>query len=212
MDVCRDVARYVSTFFGSIVTIFGYFFCYFCSRENNIVYENYLTYHHIPCGAVLDRIRTKAHLTQRELALRSEIPYQRINDFIANRRRISPDNSLRLEKALGIDYQCFFYQIQTNYEIFLATNHISEHSQPDTTKFRKALFWDTDFETLDWQRNSKWIIQRVFEYGNENEIEETIRYYGKRKITKVLDSIKDSWNSENRNSNIKKYLGHEIEN
>ena len=176
------------------------------------MYEQYLTYHHIPCGAVLDRIRTKEHLTQRELASRSEIPYQRINDFIANRRRISPENSLKLEKALGVDYQCFFYQIQTNYEIFLATSHISEQPQPDKSRFRKALFWDTDFETLDWQRNAEWIIQRVFEYGNENEIKEAIRYYGKRKITKVLGDIKDSWNSENRNNNIQKYLGHEIEN
>ena len=176
------------------------------------MYENYLTYHHIPCGAVLDRIRTKAHLSQRELASRSEIPYQRINDFIANRRRISPDNSLKLEKALGIGYQCFFYQVQTNYEIYVATNHLLEQSQPDKSKFRKALFWDTDFETIDWQRNSEWIIQRAFEYGNENEIKETIRFYGKTKIINVLDGIKDSRNSVNRNNNIQKYLGHEIEN
>ena len=117
------------------------------------MYENYLTYHHIPCGAVLDRIRAKEHLTQRELASRSEIPYQRINDFIANRRRISPENSLKLEKALGVDYQCFFYQLQTNHEIFLATSHLSEQATPDKSKYRKALFWDTDFETLDWQHH-----------------------------------------------------------
>ena len=176
------------------------------------MYENYLTYHHIPCGAVLDRIRAKEHLTQRELASRSAIPYQRINDFIANRRRVSPENSLKLEKALGIDYQCFFYQIQTNYEIFVATSRMSEQSSPDKSKYRKALFWDTVFETLDWQRNAAWIIQRVFEYGNESEIKESMRYYGKRKIIQVLDSIKNTWNSENRNINIKKYLGHEIEN
>ena len=169
------------------------------------MYENYLTYHHIPCGAVLDRIRAKEHLTQRELASRSEIPYQRINDFIANRRRISPENSLKLEKALGVDYQCFFYQIQTNYEIFVATSHLSEQSQPDKSKYRKALFWDTDFDTLDWQRNSEWIIQRVFEYGNESEIKETILFYGKKRIADVLDAIKDTWNKENRENNTKKY-------
>lgn len=176
------------------------------------MYEEYLTYHHIPCGAVLDRIRTKEHLTQRELASRSEIPYQRINDFIANRRRISPENSLKLEKALCVDYHCFFYQVQTNYEVFVATKRFSESLTPDKSKYRKALFWDTDFETLDWQRNSEWIIQRVFEYGNENEIEETIRFYGKTKITNTLLSIHDTWNEENRENNIKKHLGHEIEN
>lgn len=176
------------------------------------MYENYLTYHHIPCGAVLDRIRTKKHLTQRELASLSEIPYQRINDFIANRRRISPDNSLRLEKALGVDHQGFFYQIQTNYEIFLATNRLSEQLKPNTSKYRKALFWDTDFDTLDWQHNSEWIIQRVFEYGNKSEIEEAIRYYGKSKIANVLLGIHDTWNEENRKNNMKHFLGHEIKN
>ena len=176
------------------------------------MYENYLTYHHIPCGAVLDRIREKENLTQRELALRSDIPFQRINDFIANRRRISPENSLKLEKALGVDYQCFFYQLQTNYEIFVATSHFSEQATPNKSKYRKALFWDTDFDTLDWQHNSEWIIQRVFGYGNESEIEETIRFYGKNRIINILQNIKDTWNSENRKNNIKKYLSHEIEN
>ena len=176
------------------------------------MYENYLTYHHIPCGAVLDRIRAKEHLTQRELASRSEIPYQRINDFIANRRRISPENSLKLEKALGVDHQCFFYQIQTNYEIFLATKRLSEQLTPDKSKYRKVLFWDTDFDTLDWQRNSEWVIQRVFEYGNKSEIEETISFYGKNKVTHVLLGIHDIWNEENRKNNMKNYLKNEIKN
>ncbi|MDO5342764.1 MAG: helix-turn-helix domain-containing protein [Bacteroidia bacterium] len=175
------------------------------------MYEQYLTYHHIPCGAILDRIITKEHLSQRELALRSEIPYQRINDFIANRRRISPENSLKLERALGVEYQCFFYQIQTNHEIYLATMRFSEKLQPDMSKYRKTLFWDTDSSTLDWQRNSEWIIRRVFEYGNQSEIEETIRFYGKTKIINILQGIKDSWNLQNRNDNAEKYLSYEFE-
>ena len=176
------------------------------------MYDAYLKYHHIPFGAILDRIRTKEHLSQRELALLSGIPYQRINDFIANRRRISPENSLRLEKALNIDYRCFFYQVQTNYDIYLATKCISEQPYPDKSKFRKALFWDTDFESIDWQRNSEWIIQRVFDYGNEAEIKETIRFYGRKKVIDMLRSVKDSWNEKNRKMNIKKYLKNGIKN
>lgn len=175
------------------------------------MYEQYLTYHHIPCGAILGRIMAKEHFTQRELASRSEIPYQRINDFIANRRRISPENSLKLEKVLNIDYQCFFYQIQTNHDIYLATKRFSEKLQPDMSKYRKTLFWDTDFDTLDWQHNSEWIIQRVFEYGNQNEIEETIRFYGKTKIINILQGINDSWNLQNRNDNAEKFLSYEFE-
>ena len=101
------------------------------------MYDKYLKYNNIPFGAILDRIRTKENLSQRELALRSGIPYQRINDFIANRRRISPENSLRLEKVLGIDFQCFFYQAQTNYDIYMATKQHLEQPSPDKSKYTK---------------------------------------------------------------------------
>ena len=88
---------------------------------------------------------------------------------------------------------------------------MQEQLHPDKSKYRETLFWDTDFGTLDWQRNSEWIIRRVFEYGNEDEIQETIRYYGEDKIVNVLQVIKDSWNSQNRNDNVKKYLSYEFE-
>lgn len=176
------------------------------------MYEQYLEYHHIPCGAVIDRIRTKEHLTQRELAERSGIYYQRINDFIAGRRRISPEQSLQLEKAFGIEQQCFFYQIQTNHEIFSAIKRLLEKALPDVSKYRKALFWDTDFENLDWQHNSSWIIQRVFDYGNEEEIKETIRYYGKTRVVEELSKSHCAWNEENRNMNIKTYLNDDAKN
>ena len=176
------------------------------------MFENYLQYHHIPCGAVIGRIMSKEHLTQRELANRAGIPYQRINDFIANRRKISPEVSLKLERALNIDNQCFFYKIQTNHEIFTAITQHSELSHPDLSILRKALFWDTDIDKLNWQKNSKWIIQRVFEYGNYSEITETIRFYGKDLIIKELQSIHDTWNAENRIYNLKKYLNYDVEN
>lgn len=187
-------------------------FCIFAALNYNIMYETYLQYHHIPCGAVIDRIRTRENLTQRELAERSCILFQRINDFIAGRRKISPEQSLKLEKALGIERKGFFYQIQTNHEIFLAIKRMTQVQLPDLSKFRKALFWDTDFESLNWQRNYAWIIQRVFEYGNESEITETIRFYGKKAIENVISTLPNSWNAGNRNYNIKKYLHEKTEN
>lgn len=176
------------------------------------MFEIYLQYHHIPCGAVIGRIMSKERLTQRELANRAGIPYQRINDFIANRRKISPEISLRLEKALHIDNQCFFYKIQTNHEIYNAISQQSRTSHPNLSKYRKILFWDTIFERIDWQKNAHWIIQRVFEYGNENEIQETIKFYGKDLIIKELLSTKDTWNEKSRIYNLKKYLNYDIEN
>jgi plasmid maintenance system antidote protein VapI len=176
------------------------------------MYGNYLKYHHIPCGAVIDRIRAREHLTQRELAERSGILCQRINDFITGRRKISPEQSLKLEDALGIERKGFFCQIQTNHEIYLAVKRMEERQCPDYSKYRKALFWDTDFNSIDWQRNAAWIIQRVFEYGNENEIKETVRFYGEKAIETVLLTLSDSWNAGNRKHNMEKYLYETTEN
>lgn len=80
------------------------------------------------------------------------------------------------------------------------------------SKYRKALFWDTDFEKIDWQNNFAWIIRRVFEYGNEKEVLETISFYGKKTVVDTLSAVKDSWNKESRENNLRKYLDYEIEN
>ena len=60
------------------------------------MYEQYLNYPHIPCNAVLKRIMQKERLSQRELARRSGIVPQRINDLLSERRRITADMSIWL--------------------------------------------------------------------------------------------------------------------
>ena len=51
---------------------------------------------------------------------------------------------------------------------------------PGLSKFNKSLFWDTKIEKINWIRNKKWVIKRVFEYGNDLEIKEIIHFYGKK--------------------------------
>ena len=50
------------------------------------------------------------------------------------------------------------------------------------------------------------IINTVFEYGGEEEILETIRFYGKDVVKEVLSGIADERKAESRNENMKKYL------
>ncbi|WP_211345596.1 DUF6922 domain-containing protein [Paraflavitalea soli] len=49
---------------------------------------------------------------------------------------------------------------------------------PDLSMLRKALFWDTDIKQINWKKQYKAVIQRVFERGNKAEKEEITRYYG----------------------------------
>lgn len=168
------------------------------------MYEQYLKYPHIPCNAVLKRIMKKEHLSQRELARRSGIMPQRINDYLSDRRRISAETSVKLEKALGITHTGYFYFIQANHDVYLFCQ--KEGKYPNLSAFRNELFWDTDKKHLDWEGNKQWIIQRVFEYGNESEIAETINFYGKETALETLKAIESDWKKDSRLANIEKYL------
>ncbi|WP_205600650.1 MULTISPECIES: hypothetical protein [unclassified Flavobacterium] len=57
---------------------------------------------------------------------------------------------------------------------------------PNLSLLRKSLFWDTDINKIDWKKQYKAVIQRVFERGNEEEKLEIKRFYGDSVIKKVL--------------------------
>lgn len=52
----------------------------------------------------------------------------------------------------------------------------------------KILFWDWNFDKIDWKKGYLSIIDRVIERGNNEEWEELIRYYGRPKVIKALKS------------------------
>ena len=59
--------------------------------------------------------------------------------------------------------------------------------QPDTSKLRPVLFWDTKMESIDWQRQKAAVIKRVFERGNDLEKETIIKFYGQHVVDEVLN-------------------------
>lgn len=42
----------------------------------------------------------------------------------------------------------------------------------------KTLFWDTDFDSLDPDRNARYIIERVVMYGTLSDLRKILNYYG----------------------------------
>jgi hypothetical protein len=56
--------------------------------------------------------------------------------------------------------------------------------------FPKRIFWDVDFEKIDYDKNPGWIIVRVFERGDIPEIKALRRYYGDRLIRKEVVKAK----------------------
>jgi len=52
--------------------------------------------------------------------------------------------------------------------------------------FDKQIFWDINFDNIDYKGNANFIIERVFERGEIDDIRQCRRYYGDNKIKEVL--------------------------
>lgn len=57
-------------------------------------------------------------------------------------------------------------------------------------KFRQALFWDTDPEKLDIKKHSKYIIERIMDFGNDEEVRWMRKQYPKELIAEVCKTSK----------------------
>lgn len=69
-------------------------------------------------------------------------------------------------------------------------------SQKAKPIFEKRIFWDVNFEALDYDAKASFVIERVFERGDVEDIRQCRRYYGDEKIIKVLLNAK--YLSQNR--------------
>jgi antitoxin HigA-1 len=135
-------------------------------------------------GALLERELKKHNLSKRQFALSiNEFP-QTIGAIIKGKRDMNIPLSLKIEKALSLE-EGFLMTLQVFYSIKkLSTEQTNIH--PNITKFRKALFWDTDIHKINWMQQKKAVIKRVFERGNEIEKKEIQRFYGKQAVIEVL--------------------------
>ncbi|MEN8230344.1 MAG: plasmid maintenance system antidote protein [Bacteroidota bacterium] len=154
-------------------------------------------------GIILERELKKRKLPKRRLALSINEYPQLLGDITKGKRKINPSLSIRIGKALGLD-ESFFSVLQAYYDIKQEKEKQSNLVHPDLKKFRPVLFWDTDIKTIDWEHNKPSVIRRIFERGNEKEINEIIRFYGKKDITAILIQVKDL--SQTAKKNKRKYL------
>ena len=79
-------------------------------------------------------------------------------------------------------------------------------NKPDLTRFCKTLFWDTTFDRIDFTAHSRYVINSVFERGNEEEIQEVIRFYGRDTILENLNRNGNPLLHHQFKANRKKYL------
>ena len=176
--------------------------CIFASNTNSMD-ANISLIKGIHPGIILDRELKKRKLQKGKFALSiNEFP-QTIATITKGKRRVNPALSLKIEKALGLE-EGFLLVLQAYNDIEQEKKKQSANNHPDLAQFRPVLFWDTNIEQIDWDRNMTAVINRVFERGNEDEINEVIRFYGREMI---LAYLKDKANLDSiKAQNIDRYL------
>jgi hypothetical protein len=61
-----------------------------------------------------------------------------------------------------------------------------EESEKAKPVFHKRIFWDVNFEKIDYDAKASFVIERVFERGDVDDIRNCRRYYGDDKVREVL--------------------------
>jgi hypothetical protein len=62
----------------------------------------------------------------------------------------------------------------------------AQHIKPPISKIA---FWDVNFEAIDFDANSVFVIGKVFNYGTWADIVETFRFYGIDRIKKEIVQV-----------------------
>jgi hypothetical protein len=57
-------------------------------------------------------------------------------------------------------------------------------------EFNKRIFWDVNFDMIDYQIKSAFVIERVFERGDVEDIRQARRYYGDEVVVRSLTAAK----------------------
>lgn len=134
-------------------------------------------------GIILDRKIKERKLSKGRFALMINEYPQTLGAITKGKRSMNTNLALKIEQELNLP-EGFLMTLQVFYEIKQEKRKLTEKILPDFSKLRRGLFWDTDFEKIDWQRQKRAVIQRVFERGNDTEKGEISRFYGDSEILK----------------------------
>ena len=128
-------------------------------------------------GALIKHELNRKKISQRKFAASIDEHWQILNAVINEKRGISLGTALKVEKELGYD-EGFLMILQVYYDIEKQKQKQIRSTLKGVPAIRRIIFWDTDFDSIDWAASKESVISRVLERGTEEEIAEIARYYG----------------------------------
>lgn len=138
-------------------------------------------------GLILERELRKRKLEKASFAISINVLPQALNEITNGQLDITTALSFKIDKALELE-EGTMISLQAFYEIEKEKSKLASEDRPNLSLLRKALFWDTQIETINWRKQYKAIIKRVFERGTKGEKNEIIRFYGLEKVEDTVGS------------------------
>ena len=146
--------------------------------------KQYEKYKGIHPWIILDRELKKRAIKQRPFALSLAEHPQTFNAITKGKRGISTALALKIERELGLEEGTMVI-LQAYHDIQKVKEKETKET-PNLNILDKTLFWDTDIKHIDWERQYRSVIERVFERGNEDQKNEIIRFYGAEKVQQAI--------------------------
>ena len=145
-------------------------FVYICNMNKNLdilkgIHPGFFLAHE------LQRLK----LNKRSFAASIQEHPQTIGSITKGHRRMNIGLAMKIENKLGLE-DGFMMILQVFYDIDQEKKR-QQNEKPDFSKFRPALFWDTEIGKIDWVKQKSSVIQRVNERGNNIEKEEITKFY-----------------------------------
>lgn len=139
-------------------------------------------------GAVIERELKKRKLAQRPFALSLPEHPQTFNALLKGKRSLNAALALRIERVLGLE-EGTLLMLQCFYDIEKEKKKMAQMHKPDLSRIRRTIFWDTDINAINWEKQARPVIKRIFDRGNMAEKREITRFYG---VSKIRSAIKPS--------------------
>ena len=120
-------------------------------------------------------------LTQTELAKRMKISRPYVTKLLSGDVNITFASAERLAKALKMD---FFPALKESHENGITRVSMSKND------FSENLFWDADPSDLDFDRNRRYVIQRVLERGTVKDLGKIFNLYGMAGVVETAKTLR----------------------
>lgn len=138
-------------------------------------------------GFILERELKHRHLRKGQFALSLHEYPQTLVSITKGKRKMNTRLAMKIENALGLE-EGYLMTLQVFYDIEEEKRKQEKDYHPNLDKLRPVLFWDTKIEKINWRKQKRIVIKRVFERGTEIEKEEITRFYGQESINQILNA------------------------